>query len=101
MNMKMPAVLPIDALPDVAKLMARFNVSLDEEISSFQKTNNKRQFEATLNDIVQDVHQFNLNFQHWLMEATCREDIQCLNSLSLSLSHANALISKAVHLVCH
>ncbi len=101
MNMKMPIALPLDALPDVTKLMARFNVTLDEEITSFQKTNNKRQFEATLNDIVQDVHQFNLNFQHWLMIATQHEDIQHLNSLSLSLSQANALISKAVHLVCH
>jgi hypothetical protein len=35
------------------------------------------------------------------MEATKREDIQYLNSLSLLLSQANALISKAVHLVCH
>lgn len=101
MNMKTPTVLSLEALPDVTKLMARFNVTLDQEIEMYQKTNNKPQFEATLNDIVQDVHQFNVNFQHWLMQATKREDIEYLNSLSLLLSQANALISKAVHLVCH
>jgi DNA modification methylase len=87
--------LPIEALPNMVRIMNYFHLALTDEIKNFEEEGDKKKFHAILIGLKEDLMRFENRFNDWLDEAVTSPQHQELKEFETCLQNARDLVSLA------
>jgi hypothetical protein len=87
--------LPIEALPNMVRIMNYFHLALTDEIKNYEECRDQKKFQAILLGLREDLSRFELRFIDWLDEAMTPHQHQELREFETRLQNAKDMVSLA------
>lgn len=87
--------LPIDALPNMVRIMNYFHLALTDEIKNYEECGDQKKFQSILDGLRDDLSRFELRFIDWLDEAATPHQHQELREFESRLQNAKDLVCLA------
>ena len=87
--------LPIEALPNMVRIMNYFHLALTDEIKNYEECGDQKKFHAILIGLREDLARFEHRFIDWMDEASTPYQHRELKEFEVRLQNAKDLVSLA------